>query len=141
MRPGIKLTTVLLGVLGIGDLATVPFMIAANHHNPGQPPPPAIVAAVIIGIATLASAAGIAQGRKWAFAVAMTCRILDSISAVLGLLVRPSAVLVGAGAATLALSIAAIVLLVRTNPRRTPPGAASGTPAARQPEPSRGPTH
>jgi len=98
MRPGIKLTTVLLGVLGIGDLATVPFMIAAHHHNPGQPPVPAIVAAVIIGIATLASTVGIVQGRKRAFAVAMTCRILDAISSALGLLARPSAVLTAAGA-------------------------------------------
>jgi hypothetical protein len=140
MRPGIKLTAVLLGVLGVGDLAAVPFMIAANHHDSGQPPALAIAAAVIIGIATLASAAGIAAGRKRAFAVAMTCRILDSISAVLGLLVRPSAVLAGAGAVTLVLSIAAIVLLVRLNPRRTLQRAASGTPAGRQPEPSRGPT-
>ena len=141
MRPGIKLTTVLLGVLGIGDLAAVPFMIAAHHHDSGQPPTPAIVAAVLIGLATLASAVGLARGRKWAFAVAMTGRILDSISAILGLLVRPSAVLADAGAATLVLSIAAIVLLVRVNPRRTPRGTASGTPAGRQPEPSRGPTH
>lgn len=114
---------------------------ATAHHDSGQPPPPAIVAAVIIGIATLASAAGIAAGRKWAFAVAMTCRILDSISAILGMVVRPSAVLADAGAATLVLSIAAIVLLVRTNPRRTPRGTASETPACKQPEPSRGPTH
>jgi hypothetical protein len=137
MRAGIKLTTMLLAVLGVGDLATVPFMIAANRHDSGQPPALAIVAAVLIGLATLASAAGLVQGRKWAFAVAMTCRILDSISAILGLLVRPSAVLAGAGAVTLVLSIAAIVLLVRMNPRRTPGGTASGTPAGRQPEPSR----
>jgi len=28
-------------ILGIGDLATVPFMIAANHRTTGTPPVPA----------------------------------------------------------------------------------------------------
>ena len=138
MKPGLKLMTVLLGILGIGDLAMVPFMIAANHHTAGTPPVPAIVAAVIIGVATLVSAVGVTQGRRWAFRVAMTCRILDSISSVLGLLARPSAVLTAGGAVGLVLSIAAIVLLVRLNPRRALRRAASGSPNGKQPEPSAG---
>jgi hypothetical protein len=36
-------------------------MIAANHHTAGTPPVPAIVATIIIGVATLVSAAGIAR--------------------------------------------------------------------------------
>jgi hypothetical protein len=137
MRPGVKFTTVLLGILGLADLATVPFMIAAHHHNAGEPPMPAIVAEVIIGIATLASAVGLRQGRRWAFGVAITCRILDSISAILGLQVRPSSVLAAVGGVTLVLSVAAIVLLVRVQPGRAARRAASaGAAGDRQPEPS-----
>jgi hypothetical protein len=51
---------VLLGILGVGDLAMVPFMIAANHHTAGTPPMPAIVVAAIIGVATLINAVGVA---------------------------------------------------------------------------------
>ncbi len=138
MKPGFKLMTVLLGILGIGDLAMVPFMIAANRHTAGTPPVPAIVAAVIIGVATLVSAVGVAQGRRWAFRVAMTCRILDSITSVLGLLARPSAVLTAGGAVGLVLSIAAIVLLVRLNPRRALRRAVCGSPNGKQPAPSAG---
>ncbi len=141
MKPGFKLMTVLLAILGVGDLAMVPFMIAANHHTAGTPPVPAIAAAVIIGVATLASAAGVARGRRWAFAVAMTCRILDSISSALGLLNRPSTVLTAAGAVGLVLSITAIALLVRLNPRRAMRRTADGAAGGMQPEPSRGPAH
>ena len=107
MKPGFKSLTGLLAILGIGDLAIVPSMIAANHHTAGTPPVPAIVATVIIGIATLVSAAGIARGWKRAFAVAMTCRIIDSISSALGLLAHPSALLVTTGALGLVLSVTA----------------------------------
>jgi hypothetical protein len=72
MKPGYKSLTGLLAILGIGDLAIVPSMIAANHHTAGTPPVPAIVATVILGITTLISAAGIARGWKRAFAVALT---------------------------------------------------------------------
>jgi hypothetical protein len=141
MKPGFKLMTVLLGILGVGDLAMVPFMIAANHHTAGTPPVPARAAAIIIGVATLASAVGVAQARRWAFPVAMTCRILDSISSALGLVARPSVVLTAGGAVGLVLSIAAIVMLIRLNPRRILRRAAGGTAADMQPEPSRGPAH
>jgi hypothetical protein len=138
MKRGMKLTTTLLGILGLGDLAMVPFMIAAHQHTPGQPPAPAIAAVAIIGIATLASARGAAQGRRRAFRVALTCRLLDSISAMLGLAVRPSATLTALSAVTLVLSVAAIILLVRLNPQRT--RRAAGMPAAGQePEPARRP--
>jgi hypothetical protein len=68
MKPGYKSLTGWLAILGIGDLAIVPSMIAANHHIAGKPPVPAIVATIIIGVATLVSAAGIARGWKQAFA-------------------------------------------------------------------------
>jgi hypothetical protein len=64
MKPDYKLMTVLLGVLGVGDLVMVPFMIAANHHTAGTPPMPAIVVAAIIGVATLVSAVGVARGLR-----------------------------------------------------------------------------
>jgi hypothetical protein len=133
MKHGIRLTTALLGILGLGDLATVPIMIAAHQHTSGQPPVPAIAAVGIIGIATLLSSAGAASGRKLALRVALTCRVLDSISATLGLVVRPSTTLAALGAVTLVLSVAAIILLVKLNPRRTP-DAAGMTAVGQEPE-------
>jgi DNA-binding beta-propeller fold protein YncE len=67
MKPRYKSLTGWLAILGIGGLAIVPSMIAANH-TAGTPPAPAIVATIIIGVATLVSAAGIARGWKQAFA-------------------------------------------------------------------------
>lgn len=119
MKPGIKPVIVLLGVLGIGDLAAVPLMVAANHHNPAKPPIPAIVAVAIIGLLTLASAAGLAQGRRWSFPVAIACRVLDSVSALLGLQAHPNAALVSVAAGTLVLSLAAVVLLLRLKPDKS----------------------
>jgi O-antigen/teichoic acid export membrane protein len=137
MKRDMRVTTALLGILGLGDLAMVPFMIAAHQHPPGQPPVPAIAAVALIGIATLASARGAAQGRRRAFRVALACRLLDSISALLGLAVRPSAMLVALSAVTLVLSVAAIILLVRLNPRRT--RRAAGLTAGQEPESARRP--
>jgi hypothetical protein len=138
MKSGLKLLTVLLGILGIGDLVMVPFMIAANHHTAGTPPVPAIGVVAVIGIATLVSAVGIVQGWRRAFVIAIACRILDSISAILGLLNRPSAVLTAFGAVGLVLSIAAIVLLVRLNPGRALRRAHESAGGL---QPERGPTH
>jgi hypothetical protein len=131
MKPGFKPLIVLLTVLGLGDLASLPFMIAQNHHTPGTPPVPAIVVGAILGVVTLVSAVGIARGWKRAFGLAMTCRILDCISAMLGVLAHPSAFLTAAGAVGLVLSIAAIVLLVRLSPRRALRRAASGSAGSR----------
>jgi hypothetical protein len=118
VKLGLKPLAVLLVVLGIGDLALVPAMIAANHHTAGTPPVPAIVAAVIIGVTTLISAAGLARGWRRAVGLAITCRTLDGISAGLGVGAHPSALLASTGALWLVLSAAAIVLLVRLSPRR-----------------------
>jgi len=118
MKSGLKSLTVLLAILGIGDLAMVPVMIAANHHNAGTPPAPAIVLGAILGVATLASALGVAQGRRWGFILAMICRILDAASSALGVLSGPNTVLNVTGGIGVALSVAAIVQLIRLNPRR-----------------------
>jgi cytochrome b len=132
MRSGLKPTIVLLAVLGIGDLAAVPLMAAAHHHNPSQPPLPAIVAAAIIGLVTLASAAGLARDRRFSSPAALTCRVLDSASALLGLAAHPNAALVTVAAVTLVLSVAAIVLLLRLNHRKNHHGAvAQPSPSAR----------
>jgi len=134
MRPGLKLTIVLLAVLGVGDLAVVPLMAAAHHHNPAEPPIPAIVATAIIGLVTLASSAGLAQVRRWSLPVALACRVLDSLSALLGLEAHPSPALVTIAATTLTLSVVAIVLLRRLQPRKRRQGKATqpapGAPAA-----------
>ncbi len=130
MRPGLKPTIVVLGVLGIADLAAVPLMAAAHQHSPNEPPIPAIVATAIIGLVTLASTAGLAQGRRWSFPAAMICRVLDGVSALLGLAAHPNAALVTTAAVTLVLSVAAIVLLLRLNPRKSRQGEAT------QPSPS-----
>jgi hypothetical protein len=125
MRPGIKPAIVLLAILGAGDLVAVPLMAAAHSHNPNVPPVPAIVATAIIGLATLASSAGLAQGRRWSFPVAVACRVLDGVSALLGLEAHPNAVLVTVAAANLILSVVAIVLLRRLSPGKSRPGQAT----------------
>jgi hypothetical protein len=136
MKPDYKLVTVLLGILGILDLVAIPFMIAANHHTAGTPPVPAIVVVGIVAVATLVSAVGVAQGLRWAFRVAMTCRIIDGVSNFLGLTAHPSAATTVGGAVGLVLSIVAIVLLVRLNPRRMARRAAAASASGRQSEPS-----
>jgi uncharacterized membrane protein (DUF2068 family) len=93
-------------------------MIAANHHAKGTPPASAIVVVGVIAVATLISAAGVARGRRWALWVAMTGRIIDALSNFLGLTSHPTPVTAVGGGVGLVLSIAAIVLLVRVNPRR-----------------------
>ncbi len=134
MRPGIKPAIALLAALGAGDLVAVPFLVAAHSHNPSKPPLPAIVATVIIGLVTLASSAGLARGRRWSSPVAMVGRVLDSVSALLGLVAHPNAELVSWAAANLALSVMAIVLLRRLRPRHRSQGGATqpapGTAAA-----------
>jgi hypothetical protein len=119
MQPGLKPAITLLVILGAGDLLQVPFMVAAQHHG-GEPPTAAIVAAVILGLLTLASAAGVAQGRRRATPLAITCRVLDSISALLGLANRPSTALFAGSAVILVLSVIAIASLVRLSLSRRP---------------------
>ncbi len=138
MKPDYKLMTVLLAILGVLDLAAVPFMIAANHHTAGTPPVPAIIVVAVIGVATLVSAVGVARGLRWAFRVAVTCRIIDAVSNFLGLTNHPSAATTVGGGVGLILSLVAIVLLVRLNPRRIARRAASaaGSAGGSEAEPS-----
>ena len=135
MKPEFKRVTILLGFLGILDAAAVPFMIAANHHTHGTPPGPAIVVAGVIAAATLISAFGVARGLRWAFRVAMTCRIIDAAQNFLGLTNHPTPVTTVGGGVGLVLSLVAIALLVRVNPRRKA-RLARRTAAAAQSEPS-----
>jgi hypothetical protein len=138
MKPDYKLMAVLLAILGVLDLAAVPFMIAANHHTAGTPPVPAIIVVAVIGVATLVSAVGVARGLRWAFRVAVTCRIIDAVSNFLGLTNHPSAATTVGGGVGLILSLVAIVLLVRLNPRRIARRAASaaGSAGGSEAEPS-----
>jgi hypothetical protein len=127
VKLGLRNLAVLLAILGAGDLIMVPFMIEANHHAANAIPPPAIVLGAVLGIATLASIRGVTQGRRWAFRVMMICRILDTISSVLGIVGGPSGGFVVVGAVNTVLCVAAIVAMVRLNPRRALRRAASGT--------------
>ena len=136
MKPDYKPTTILLVILGVLDLAAIPFMIAANHHTKGTPPAPAIVVVGVIAVATLISAAGVARGLRWAFWVAMTGRIIDALSNFLGLTNHPSAITGVGGGVGLVLSIAAIVLLVLVNPRRAVRRAAAASAASAPSAPS-----
>jgi hypothetical protein len=126
MKFGLRNLATLLAILGAGDLIMVPFMIEANHHTADAIPPAAIVLGAVLGIATLASIRGVVHGRRWAFWVATICRILDTISAVLGVFGGPSIGFVVVGAVNAVLSIAAIVAMARLNPRRALRRAASG---------------
>jgi len=136
MKPEYKLTTVLLVILGVLDLVAIPFMIAANHHTKGTPPVPAIVVVGVIAVATLISVVGVTRGLRWAFWVAMTGRIIDALSNFLGLTNHPTPFTTVGGGVGLVLSIAAIVLLVRVNPRRAALRAAAASAASAPSAPS-----
>jgi len=129
MKSELKLTTILLVVLGLLDLVAIPFMIAANHHTKGTPPVAAIVVVGVIAVATFVSVAGVVRGLRWAFWVAMTARVIDGLSNFLGLSNHPSAATTIGGWFGFVLSIAAIVLLVRVNPRRAAKRAAASASA------------
>ena len=76
-------------------------------------------------MATLASLPGVWQGRRWAFRVSMTCRGVDAVSAALGMLAGPGIGFAVVGGFGVALSVLAIVLLVRLSPARAPRRAAT----------------
>jgi hypothetical protein len=136
MKPGLKLTTILLVILGVLDLVAIPFMIAANHHTKGTPPVPAIVVVGVVAAATFISAAGVARGLRWAFRVAVICRVIDALSNFLGLTNHPTPFTTVGGGVGLLLSIAAIVLLVRVNPRRAARRASAASAASAPSAPS-----
>jgi 4-amino-4-deoxy-L-arabinose transferase-like glycosyltransferase len=128
MKPDFKLTTILLVLTGLLDLVAVPFTLSANHHQSDAVPPVAIVLIAICGVVTLAAAFGVARGVRWAFIVALVCRVLDTFSSALGALNHPTAFLGVNGVILVVLGVAAIVLLVRQFPRRAAVAPRPGTP-------------
>jgi 4-amino-4-deoxy-L-arabinose transferase-like glycosyltransferase len=118
MKPDFKLTTILLVLAGLLDLVAVPFAVSANHHQSDAVPPVAIILIAIVGVVTLVAAFGVAQGMRWAFIAALVCRVLDTVSSVLGALNHPTVFLGINGVILVVLGVAAIVLLVRQFPRR-----------------------
>lgn len=118
MKPDFKLTTILLVLAGVLDLVALPFTVMANHHQSDAVPPAAIVLIAIVGVVTLVAAFGVARGMRWAFIVALVCRVLDTISSVLGALNHPTVFLGINGVILVVLGVATIVLLVRQFPRR-----------------------
>jgi hypothetical protein len=117
MKSGFRPLAALLAVLAAADLVMVPFMIQANHHQAGTPPMPAVVLSAVLGMATLAAIPGLAQGRRWAFWMAVISRVVDAVSCLLGAVGGPAVGFKVAGVIGLILSIAAVVLLVRVSPR------------------------
>ena len=127
MKSQLKLTTIVLVLLAILDVVAIPFMIAANHSDKGTPPVPAIVVVGVIAVATIISLPGVIRGLRWAFWVAMTARVIDGLSNFLGLSNHPSTATTVGGWFGFSLSIAAIVFLIRSNPRRAARRAAAAT--------------
>ncbi len=103
----------MLAVAAVGDLISVPFMIAANHHHANAVPAIAIVGDVIIALLTLAGAAGLARGIRWAWMLSLVVRILDAINSALGAGNHPTTATAVGGVVMLVLSVVAIVLLAR----------------------------
>jgi hypothetical protein len=118
MKSGFKAVAALLAVLGALDLVMVPFMYQANHHHAGTPPMAAVVLNVVLGAAILASIAGLAQARRWAFWVAIISLIVSAVSDFLGVVAGPGPGFAAVGVIALVVSVPAIVLLVRLSPRR-----------------------
>jgi hypothetical protein len=114
MRSPFTPLAALLAVLGIEDLAMIPVMVQA--HN--QPPMAATVLSGVLGAVTLVSIPGLARGRRWAFWTVLVSRLVDAVNSLLGLVAGPEVIFRAGGAFALILSIVAIALLVRSNPRR-----------------------
>lgn len=128
MKPDFKLTTILLVITGVLDLVAVPFAIGANHHQSDAVPPAAVIVIAILGVVTLAAAFGVAQGARWAFIAALVCRVVDTVSSLLGAFNHPTVFLGVNGVILVVLSVAVIVLLVRQFPRRAAVVPQPGTP-------------
>jgi uncharacterized membrane protein (DUF2068 family) len=118
MKTQFRQLAALLAVLGIGDLVMVPVMYHANQQHAGTPPMAAIVLGGIIGVLTLVSIPGLAQGRRWALWVALITRILDMVSAVLGVFGGPGTLFVVVGLILLVVSVPTLILLFRLRPAR-----------------------
>jgi hypothetical protein len=118
MKSRFKALAALLAVLGALDLVMVPFMYQASHHHAGTPPMPAVVLNGVLGVAILASIAGLGQARRWAFWVAMISLIVSGVSDFLGVVAGPGPGFAATGVIALALSVPAVVLLVRLSSRR-----------------------
>ncbi|HLI55894.1 MAG TPA: hypothetical protein VKY26_02555 [Actinomycetota bacterium] len=107
-----KMLLGLMAVLGLGDLALVPFMIHANTTTHGTPPAPAIVVSVLLGIITLAVLPGIRDGKRWARITGVVVRVVDLVSGLLGIGAHPSTLLAVTGGIVAVGSVAAVALLV-----------------------------
>jgi len=126
MKTQFRQLAVLLAVLGIGDLIMVPVMYHQNTTHPGgNPPIAAIILGGVLGVLTLASLPGLAQGRRWAFWVVLVTRIIDIVSAVLGVFGGPGTLFVVVGVIMLVVSVPTLILLFRQRPARVAATAAS----------------
>ena len=67
---------------------------------------------------TLAWLPGVRQDRRWAFRVSMICRVVDTVTSAPGILAGPGIGFAVVGGFGVALSVLAIVLLVRLSPAR-----------------------
>ena len=124
MKSGLKSLTVLLAILGIGDLAMVPFMIAANHHNAGtrrRPRRPRRHRRRRDPGQRVRRGSGPPVGLHPGYDLPDPRRRQLGP----GRLAGPDTFLKVVGGIGLALSVAAIVLLIRLNPRRALRRAAS----------------
>jgi hypothetical protein len=116
-----KPVIVLLGALAALDLAAA--LLASRVTGTAKPPPPAVVSMVVLAVLTLVAMYGLWRGARWARPVVYVTRGFDVLSGLLGLADRPSLALDVIGVVTILLSLAAIVLLVRTPAGAPTPGA------------------
>ena len=114
-----KPVIVLLGALTALDLAAA--VLASQVTGTAKPPPPAVVSMVVLAVVTLVAMYGLWRGARWARPVVYVTRGFDVLSGLLGLADRPSLALDVIGVVTIVLSLAAIVMLVRTPAARTDP--------------------
>jgi hypothetical protein len=131
MKTPFKRLAAVLVALGVIDLAMIPVMYHQNTTHPGgNPPMAAIVLGGIIGVLTLAGIPGLAQGKRWAFWLVLVTRVIDMVSAVLGTFAGPGMLFTVVGVIIIALSVGALVLLVRQRPARSTRSARSRSEAA-----------
>jgi hypothetical protein len=113
MTPVRRLTVVILLAVGVADVIGLPFMVAANHASAKPLPAFALPLGAVVAVLTLAGAAGLLRGSRWAWRLSLIVRIVDTITSVLGVAGRPSAALTALSIFSLIGSVAALVLLAR----------------------------
>jgi hypothetical protein len=111
MHSTAKPAIIFLVLAGISDLAAVPLIAGSS----GKAPAVLAVAVVILALASIVSAIGLSRQARWARPVGIASRAIDVITTIPALFVGGGGGLIAAAGVTVAISVAALALLMRAD--------------------------